>query len=389
MKFREFGKSGLKVSALGFGCMRFPILEENNAIDEPEAIRMVRYAIDNGVNYIDTAWPYHGGNSEPVVGKALQDGYREKVVLATKLPIYSVKTAEDFDGFLNQQLEKLQTDHIDIYMVHALNRQRWTFAKELGILDWLQKPKEDGRVGQIGFSFHDQYEVFEEIINDYDQWDFCQIQYNYMDINEQAGVKGLKLAAEKALAVIIMEPLMGGKLADVPAPVEKIFKSADADRTPVDWALQWLWDQPEVAVILSGMSTMEQVEQNLVSASNSGVGTMTDAEKAVINEARKVYKNLMPIHCTNCQYCLPCPSGVFIPRIFEHYNRGVAFDNFGTSRFRYGQMPAEEHADMCVECGQCEEACPQNLDIIEWLKVSEKVLGPQKAEYDPSIHPEH
>ena len=388
MQYREFGNSGLKVSALGFGAMRLPTLKDNS-IDEAEAIRMIRYAIDNGVNYVDTAWPYHGGNSEILVGKALQDGYREKVVLATKLPIYSVEKPEDFDGFLNKQLEKLQTDHVDIYMVHALNSDRWKKAKDFGILDWLQKPKEDGRVGQMGFSFHDQYDVFETIINDYDQWDFCQIQYNYMDINEQAGTKGLKYAAEKGLAVIIMEPLMGGKLANVPDPVKAILNEADSERTPVDWALQWLWDQPEVSLLLSGMSTMEQVEQNLASASVSGVGSMSDAEKATINNARDTYKNLMPIHCTNCQYCLPCPSGVFIPRIFEHYNRGVAFDNFGTSRFRYGQMPAEEHADQCIECGSCEEACPQNLDIIQWLKVAETVLGEEKADYDPARHPAH
>lgn len=388
MQYREFGNSGLKVSALGFGCMRLPTLDDKS-IDEAEAIRMIRYAIDHGVNYIDTAWPYHGGNSELVVGKALQDGYREKVVLATKLPIYSVKTAEDFDGFLNKQLEKLQTDHIDIYMVHALNTQRWAFAKELGIMDWLQKPKEDGRVGQIGFSFHDLYPCFEKIINDYDQWDFCQIQYNYMDLSEQAGTKGMKLAAEKGLAVIIMEPLLGGKLADVPESISSIFEAIDPDRTPVDWALQWLWNLPEVSVVLSGMSTMDQTIENVDSAEKSGVGTMSAEEIATIDKARAVYKNLMPVHCTSCEYCLPCPSGVLIPRVFELYNRGVAFENFGRSQFRYGQLPAEQHADMCIECGQCEEACPQNLDIIEWLKVADAVLGEEKADYDPSKHPAH
>lgn len=388
MQYREFGKSGLTVSALGFGCMRLPTLEDNS-IDEGEAIRMIRWAIDHGVNYIDTAWPYHGGNSEIVVGKALQDGYREKVVLATKLPIYSVKTVEDFDGFLNKQLKKLQTDHIDIYMVHALNKTRWAFAKELGIREWLPTTKEDGRVGQIGFSFHDLYPTFEQIINEYEQWDFCQIQYNYMDLKEQAGTKGLKLAAEKGLAVIIMEPLLGGKLANLPESVSSIFKAVDPDRTPVDWALQWLWNQPEVSIVLSGMSTMEQTQQNVASAANSGVGTMTEEELATIEQARVKYESLMPIHCTSCQYCMPCPSGVNIPRVFELYNRGVAFEDFGRSRFRYGQLPADEHGDMCVECGQCMDACPQSLDIIEWLKVADPVLGPEKKDYDPSIHPAH
>jgi uncharacterized protein len=390
MQYRDFGNTGFKVSALGFGAMRLPTLNnDSNQIDEAEAIRMIRYAIDQGVNYVDTAWPYHGGNSELVVGKALLDGYREKVVLATKLPIYLVEKTEDFDHFLNKQLEKLQTDHVGIYMVHALNRARWEKAKSLGILDWLQKPKEDGRVGYIGFSFHDAYPAFEEILNDYDGWDFCQIQYNYMDIHEQAGQRGLHLAAEKGLAVIVMEPLMGGSLANVPDAVEAVFRKADPNRSPVDWALQWLWDQSEVSLLLSGMSTMEQVEENLESAANSGISSMSAAEKEVVTRARDLYKSLMPIHCTGCEYCLPCPSGVYIPRILALYNRGVAFDNFGSPRFRYGQMPDEMKADQCIECGACEEACPQGLDIIEWLKVCQAVLGEENAAYDPSKHPAH
>ena len=390
MKTRKFGKTGLEVSPLGFGCMRLPVIDkDSNNINEPEAIKMIRYAIDNGVNYIDTAYPYHGGNSELLVAKALKDGYREKVTLATKLPCYKVETGEDFDRLLNEQLGKLEVDQIDVYMLHALNKARWTKMKELGVLEWLQKPIEDGRVRFIGFSFHDQYETFEQIINDYDKWDFCQIQFNYMDITEQAGLKGFQLAVEKEMAVIVMEPLLGGTLANLPEKVSHTMTDYNSERSQVDWALNWLWDQPDVSVVLSGMSTMEQVVEDVELAANSEIGSMSDEEKTIIEQIRDTFHNLMPIHCTFCEYCLPCPYGVFIPRIFEHYNRAVMFDNWGTSRFRYSQMPEDSTAPNCAECGECEEACPQGLDIIEWLKVCENVMGKTKADYDTAQHPEH
>ncbi len=390
MKTRNFGKTGLKVSPLGFGCMRLPVFnEDSNNINEPEAIKLIRYAIDNGVNYIDTAYPYHGGNSELLVAKALKDGYREKVTLATKLPCGRVETGDDFDRFLNEQLGKLEVHHIDAYMMHGINHGSWTKMKELGILDWLKKLKSDDRVRFIGFSFHDEYEVFEEIINGYDGWDFCQIQYNYMDITEQAGLKGLKLAAEKGLAVVIMEPLLGGKLANLPEKVSQALTDYDSERSQVDWALNWLWDQPEVSVVLSGMSTMEQVVEDVELAAKAKIGSMSQEEKTIINQVRDTFHNLIPIHCTFCEYCLPCPHGVFIPRIFEHYNRAVMFDNWPVGRIFYKMMPEDSTAPNCTECGECEEVCPQGLDIIEWLKVCENVMGETKVDYDTALHPEH
>jgi len=314
MQYRKFGRLDWKVSALGFGCMRFPIIgEDQGKIDEPEATRMLHYAIDHGVNYLDTAYSYHEGNSERFVGRALQDGYRERVKLATKLPCWMVERAEDFDRFFNEQLDRLRTDRVDFYLLHTLNQKSWTRVRDLGVLDWAERAMADGRIGHFGSSFHDEYEVFQEIVDAYD-WTFCQIQYNYMDIEKQAGIKGLKYAASKGLAVVIMEPLFGGRLVNPPEPIQAIFDSATKIRTPADWALQWLWDQPEVSVTLSGMSAMVQVEENVASADASGPGTLTEEELALIEQVREKYRQFCPIPCTQCRYCMPCPNGVNIPR---------------------------------------------------------------------------
>jgi predicted aldo/keto reductase-like oxidoreductase len=250
MQYRNFGKLDWKASALGFGCMRFPTADGDRLspnIDEAEALRMVHHAIDNGVNYLDTAYPYHGGQSEIVVGKALQGGYREKVKLATKLPVWLVESPADFDRLLNEQLAKLQTDHIDFYLLHALSGPRWRdIVLKHGLLERAEAALADGRIRHLGFSFHDEYEAFEEIVNGTDLWSFCQIQYNYMDTESQAGVRGLKLAASKGLAVVVMEPLMGGRLADPPKDILEAMNHFPTRRSPVEWALQWLWDQPEV-----------------------------------------------------------------------------------------------------------------------------------------------
>ena len=239
MNYRQFGRLDWKTSALGFGCMRLPNEGEHENIDEAEATRMIRYAIDHGVNYIDTAYPYHGGNSEPFVGRVLQDGYREKVRLATKLPCWKIEEREDFDTYLNEQLERLQTEHIDFYLLHALREASWHKLHDLGVLAWAEGAEADGRIGHLGFSFHDEYDVFQEIVDAYD-WTFCQIQYNYMDLETQAGTRGLKYAASKGLAVVIMEPLLGGRLVDPPEPVQEIWSEADQSRSPADWALQWM-----------------------------------------------------------------------------------------------------------------------------------------------------
>ncbi len=379
MQYRKFGKLDWQVSALGFGCMRLPTVEgKSENIDEPEATRMLRYAIDHGVNYVDTAYGYHGGNSERVVGRALKDGYREKVRLATKLPCWLVKTAEDFDRLLDEQLGKLQTDHIDFYLLHALNRESWHKMRDLGVREWAQKPLGDGRVRYLGFSFHDDFDAFKEIVDAYD-WTFCQIQYNYMDVENQAGTKGLQYAAAKGMAVVIMEPLLGGRLVNPPQPIQALWDGAPVRRSPADWALQWLWSQPEVSVVLSGMSTMQQVEENLASASASGVGTLSEADLALIAQVRERYKALCPIPCTGCGYCMPCPNGVDIPRNFEVYNQGVMYDKAEHSREEYNHwIPQEARASACIQCRECEDKCPQHILISEWMPIVHEVLGEGK-----------
>ncbi len=379
MQYRKFGKLDWKVSALGFGCMRLPTLGGDNAnIDEPEATRMVHTAIEHGVNYLDTAYPYHGGNSERFVGRMLKDRYRQKVRLATKLPCWKVEAAGDFDQLLDEQLQKLQTERIDFYLLHGLNGERWPKMRDLGVLERAEKAVADGRIGHLGFSFHDKFPVFQEIVDAHD-WTFCQIQYNYMDIENQAGVKGLRYAASKGLAVVIMEPLLGGKLVTPPPPVQAIWDTAPLRWTPANWALQWLWNQPEVSVVLSGMSTMQQVEENTASASASGVNMLAEPSLALFDQVRGRYNELCPIPCTGCEYCLPCPNGVAIPRVFAAYNEGMMYDKPDVMRKWYKQwISAENQASACLECLECEDKCPQNIPISEWMSVVHQVLAEGK-----------
>ena len=376
MNYRKFGKLDVQVSALGFGCMRLPIIDgDSGKIDQQEATRMIRYAIDQGCNYIDTAYGYHNQMSETAVGHILQDGYRQKVNLATKLPVWLVKETADFNRLLNEQLSRLQTGHIDFYLMHALNRDAWKKVVDLNLLGEAEKALADGRIRHIGFSFHDDLDVFKEIVDGY-HWDFCQIQYNYMDIENQAGTEGLRYAAGRGLGVVIMEPLLGGKLArDIPA-IQPLWETAAVKRTPADWALQWLWDQPEVSVILSGMSTMQQVEENIASAAASGAGTMPESEKAVIASVRQKLNELSPIPCTGCEYCLPCPNGVNIPRNFAVYNEGAMYNAHDIAAGTYKNwIPDEAKAAQCIQCQECEEKCPQKIAISEWMPVVEEVLG--------------
>jgi predicted aldo/keto reductase-like oxidoreductase len=372
MQYRNFGKLDWKVSALGFGCMRFPTADGNRLspnIEEAEAIRMVRYAIDNGVNYVDTAYPYHGGQSEVVVGKALKDGYRDKVKLATKLPVWLVNSPADFDKLLDEQLKKLQTSHIDFYLLHALSSSRWQdFVLKHDLLARAAVALADGRIKHLGFSFHDEYEGFEQVVNGSDLWSFCQIQYNYMDIENQAGTRGLKLAASKGLAVVVMEPLLGGRLVDPPKDVRAEMESFAVQRTPAQWALDWLWNQPEVSVVLSGMSAMNQVEENLKYADASRVGAFGDAEQALIERAREMYRARTVIPCTKCNYCMPCPNGLSIPGNFEFFNYAHLFDDVAGARFKYQVFLTEEQrSGSCIACGVCEDACPQKIPISEWM----------------------
>ncbi len=375
MQYRTFGQLDWLVSALGFGCMRLPTTGKPEDIDEPEATRMLRHAIDHGVNYVDTAYGYHGGNSERFVGRALKDGYREKVHLATKLPCWLVKDAMDFDRLLNEQLDKLQTDHIDFYLLHALNKGSWHNMRDLGVREWAGKLLTDGRVRYLGFSFHDDYDVFQEIVDAY-AWTFCQIQYNYMDVENQAGTKGLQYAAAKGMAVVVMEPLLGGRLVNPPQPVQTLWDSAPVRRDPADWALQWLWNQPEVSVVLSGMSTMTQVEENLASAERSRVRSLSAADLALIDRVRVKYRELCPIPCTRCRYCMPCPNSVDIPRNFDVYNAGMIYDKPAWARNEYSTwIPEKERASACIQCRECEDKCPQHIPISEWMPVVGQVLG--------------
>jgi len=381
MKYRKFGKLDWKVSALGFGGMRFPVLNNDfSNINEPEAIRMMRYAFDHGVNYVDSAYGYHRGYSEVVIGKALQDGYREKVRVATKLPCNEVNEYEDFDRLLNEQTKRLQTDKIDFYLIHGLNRTAWPKVRDLGVIKWAEGALAEGRIGGLGFSFHDDYEVFKEIVDAYDNWTLCQIQYNYMDEAFQAGKRGLEYAHKKGLAVVVMEPLRAGRLARPPEKIAGFWASAPVQRTPQEWGLRWVWNHPEVTVVLSGMSTMQQVVENIGYAEHSQPHNLTADELALIGRARDAYLSLSQVSCTACRYCMPCPNGVDIPRIFELYNDAIMYNDTRHPRWAYkGNIPGilkeEARADKCIECGECVEKCPQKLPVPELLKKAHEYLS--------------
>ncbi|MBP1909478.1 aldo/keto reductase [Methanolobus bombayensis] len=369
MLYRKIPKSGDELSILGFGCMRLAS-KEDGSIDEERAARQVRDAIDQGVNYIDTAWPYHMGASEPFLGHALNDGYREKVKLATKLPSWLIEKREDMDHYLNTQLKKLNTNHIDYYLIHALVGDLWDSVEKLGVDDFLDKAKADGRIINAGFSFHGASEDFNRIVDAYD-WDFCQIQYNYLDEKNQAGKAGMEYAASKDLGVIIMEPLRGGSLTKtVPQAVEEIWNEATIKRSPAEWALRWVWNHPEVTVVLSGMSEESHVEENLRIAGDAHPDSLTEEELQLVKRVENKYRELMKVECTGCQYCMPCPAGVNIPLCFEMYNNLYMEDDTETLRFMYaarvgGAVGAGggEFASFCVQCGQCLEKCPQHIDI--------------------------
>lgn len=371
MKYRRFGNLDWKVSALGFGAMRLPIIDgDASKIDEPHAIKMIRFAIDHGVNYVDTAYGYHRGNSEIIVGKALRDGYREKIRLATKMPTWLVNSQEDMDKCLNEQLQKLQTSHIDFYLLHGLNKERWPKLREMNVFEWAERKIKEGKIRYLGFSFHDKYPIFKEIIDSYNGWTFCQIQYNYMDTDYQAGTKGLKYAASKGLAVVIMEPVAGGKLAmRPPDDIQALWEKSGIKAKPVELALKWVWSQPEVSVTLSGMSTIEQVTENVEIADRSGTGTLTETELELVNRVAKKYKELGFVGCTGCRYCMPCPQGVNIPEIFSLYNEYFVKDRNDEIKNKYWEhITPESQAKRCARCGRCEELCPQQLSIRDILR---------------------
>ena len=380
-------KNGDKLSILGFGAMRLP-MKEDGSIDEERATKQVRYAIDQGLNYIDTAWPYHMGQSEPFVGRALLDGYRKKVKIATKLPSWMVESREDMDKFLNAQLEKLKTDHIDYYLIHSVAGDAWDKMEKLGIIDFLDKAKADGRIINAGFSFHGAPDEFKPIVDAY-EWDFCQIQYNFLDEKMQAGTAGLEYAALKDLGIIIMEPLRGGSLAgEIPTAVEEIWNEAPVKRTAAEWGLRWVWNRPEVTVVLSGMGEEAHVEENLKIAGDAMPNSLTDTELQLVKRAETKYRELMKAGCTGCSYCMPCPAGVDIPVCLELYNTLHMFDDADQTKLMYaarmsGVLGTGESAlaSQCVQCNECLEKCPQHLDIPTLLgSVVEDFEGPELEE---------
>jgi predicted aldo/keto reductase-like oxidoreductase len=385
MRYRPFGKLDFKVSALGFGAMRLPTKE--GKVDMEESTRMLRTAIDRGVNYVDTAWPYHGGESETFVGRALKDGYREKVKVATKMPCWEVKSAADFDKYLDAQLKRLDLPFLDFYLLHSLNKDSWPKMRDLGVIPWAEKAMKDGRFRHLAFSFHDDYDAFKKIIDAYD-WPMCQIQYNYMDVENGATRKGLEYAASKGIAVVVMEPLLGGRLVKPPAPIQSLWDGAAVKRSPAGWALEWLWSQGGVSTVLSGMSAMDQVRENLDLADVSRVGSLSAEELALVDRVRERYRGLIVIPCTNCRYCMPCAQHVDIPGNFGAYNDGIMYDKPNDARGTYGwwkyayevqHMNAHDvRAAACIQCGECEEKCPQKIPISSWMPVIHSVLGEGK-----------
>lgn len=393
MLYRKLGEKGPAVSILGFGAMRLPLLNPpapadgaavfdlNAPVDEGESTRMIEYAVEHGVNYFDTAYMYHGGQSEVVLGTALKP-YREKVMISTKLPPPFVKGPEDFDRILNEQLKRLGTAYLDVYLLHGLDRDSWAKVRAMGVLGFLERAVADGRILYPGFSFHDDAKVFREIVDAY-PWKLCQIQYNYYDEHAQAGREGLLYAASKGLGVVVMEPVRGGMLAEpVPDQVRALMDAAPKKRSPAEWALRWVWNHGEVSTVLSGMSTMDQVVENIRVAGEAVPDSLTADESALIGLMRDVYRQMVKIGCTSCGYCMPCPQGLSISTLFSAYNDTFVFPHKAeaSSMFYNVFLKPELRASMCVECGECEERCPQHVEIREQLKkVHDRLYRPDMA----------
>ena len=382
MKYGPFGNTRLEISKLGFGCMRFPVLEQDmKLIDEEHATAMVRFAIDQGVNYFDTAYPYHAddfsmaGASEPFLARALKDGYREKVHLATKLPCWLVDEPGDMERLLNEQLERLEVSSIDFYLLHALNRKTWDKLLEFGVLDFLDNALAEGKIKYAGFSFHDELPLFREIVDAYD-WAMCQIMYNYFDEDFQAGKEGLAYAVAKNIAVVAMEPLRGGALVNgLPEEARNIIQKASPERTEVDWAISWLMDQPGVSVVLSGMSHMDHVVENMDVVNRFSAESWKEEDNQVIGKVKLVISQLQKVGCTSCGYCLPCPEGVNIPRNFSLYNDHHML-NDPSARVRYHRLLSDvEKATNCTQCGVCLEKCPQQIAIPDELEDVAALFG--------------
>lgn len=382
MLYREIGKTGVEASILGFGCMRLPTLGAPDKIDYDRAAEMLHFAIDNGVNYVDTAWFYHAtqfgqqGASEPFVGEALSGGWRERVSLATKLPQQIVQTADDMPRFLEQQLERLKTDHLDFYLVHGVNGDTWDRMRDLGVIEFLEGAKAEGLIRFPAFSFHGAAPDFPRIVDEYDGWAFGQLQYNYVDTEFQAGYAGLAHAAKKGIGVVVMEPLKGGKLAEnLPAEMQGVFDARPEGWSPAQWALRYVWNEPGVSLLLSGMSSLEQVKDNIEAANGGLPSSLTNEQLEVLAEARRALESRTKVDCTACRYCLPCPAGVDIPGCFASLNAAHMWQD--TNPWLTGYVATKGKASLCEECGQCEDMCPQGLPIRELLKDVATTFGEQ------------
>jgi len=368
MQYRRMPKSNIKLSALGYGCMRFP-LTVAGLIDRNKATRQIKLAIDQGVNYIDTAYPYHFGESESFLGDCiLSTDYRDKVYIASKLPCFLIRRKKAFQSIFNKQIKKLQVDYIDFYMLHALTGSLWDKMVSLGVLNFLEELRSSGKIHHVGFSFHGSHDDFLRIIDAYD-WDFTQVQYNLLDVHFQAGEKGIEYAAKKGLAVFIMEPLRGGTLVTkVPKSVQKIWDEADIKRTPADWALRWILNNENVHVVLSGMNEDTHITENITAVSDAYENSLSEKELGIIKDVMNEYDRLLKIKCTGCGYCMPCPAKIDIPAAFHAVNN-LMFTKSVMEIFGYMSIAGfkEEPAwtSDCIDCGKCEKACPQNIEIRE------------------------
>ena len=385
-------KNGDEIFPLGIGAMRLPT--KNNSIDRESAQEFIFYAIENGVNYIDTAYAYHGGESESFLGDILSlsgsDGvkYRDKIKLSTKLPSWMVRSREDMDAFLNEQLRKLQTDFIDYYYVHSVDLSTILRLKDLGLYEFLEKAKVDGKIRNIGFSYHGSPHEFKTLIDDF-PWDMVLVQYNYLDVNAQAGIRGIQYAYENDIAVFVMEPLKGGLLAgELPPEVSALFDEVDSSKSSVDWALSWVFNQNEITCVLSGMGSLDQMKENMAIAERVEIGSLSDDELDVLDKAQGIFNSMMKINCTGCGYCLPCPKGVNIPDCFNVYNEKYLFNKkaFGVlphAMVNYymvvgGITNKQASAGLCNHCGRCKRLCPQSLDIpneLDRVKSEFELLG--------------
>jgi predicted aldo/keto reductase-like oxidoreductase len=375
MLYRFFpNMAHVKISILGFGCMRLPIVNHDlGRIDEESATHLLHAAIDAGVNYIDTAWAYHEEQSEPFVGRALKGGLRDRVHIATKLPVWLVESGSDWERFLDRQLKKLDTRQIDFYLMHSIGGESWELIGRLNGMKAMERAKADGRIGHIGFSFHGSPGEFKTIVDGFD-WEFCQIQFNFLDEHFQAGLEGMQYAAARGIGVVVMEPMRGGVLAKAPRPVQEIWDRSGRAWSPAEWALRWVCGHPEPVTVLSGMNRMEQLRENLNAVCIPTVLTAQDL--GLVEEVRSFYHTRMRVPCTTCGYCLPCPGGVSIPNTLSLYNDAAMFESNHAPAFVYDRffVKAGAGADRCTECGECEPKCPQGIAIIENLKEAHKIL---------------